>query len=215
MCSNCALRSGCCAPSRRLAIGLQAVAQFPEQPGHHLHTRLMALLRQCRYEVALAARRPPQRRLGIAPRRGFDQRLQVRQQGRILRPARDPGGPRHQRNSTVALRHRFARHEQAPRPLVQQRPHSSVALGNLDQCRWLMHRQRRILPRSECTAFFAASPNEAPFFAYIQLGGLAGQPGTCQALGLSAKAASIAWLRLRNRRRRRVRRPVRRAPHRA
>jgi hypothetical protein len=67
------------------AIGLQAVAQVVlEQPRHHLHARLMPVPAQRGDEVALAPGRPQQWRFGITTRRGFDERLHIRQQGRIL-----------------------------------------------------------------------------------------------------------------------------------
>ena len=79
------------------------------QPGDHLHAGLMTLLFERRHEVALAARRPQQRGLWIAARRGLDQGFQIGQQlriffSRLLAPAARPSiTTRRQRLRTPAL----------------------------------------------------------------------------------------------------------------
>ena len=76
-----------------LAVRLQAVPQFLQQPRHHLHARGVSLLRERGDEVALTPRGPQQRRLRIAARRRLDERLQIAEQRRIFLRRLLPPGP--------------------------------------------------------------------------------------------------------------------------
>jgi hypothetical protein len=71
-------------PFETLAIGLQAVAELLEQLRHDRRACLVPLFSQRDDKVPLAARGPQEGRLGVAARRRFDQRLEVRQQRGIL-----------------------------------------------------------------------------------------------------------------------------------
>ena len=76
----------------RLAVGLQAVAHVVEQLRHGLVADPVATPSELGREVADAPGRPAQGGLGIAPRGGLDERLQVRAQGRVaLLDGRSPG----------------------------------------------------------------------------------------------------------------------------
>ncbi len=87
-------------PFDRLPVGLQAVAQLVEQLRHHPMAGAVPLPGQFRGQPADALARPAQGRLRIPARGRLDQRLQVRDQRRILldRPlapaarAADPAG---------------------------------------------------------------------------------------------------------------------------
>ncbi len=79
MCSNCALRSGCCLPFDGLVRRLQAVAVLAQQLGHGLVADPDAVLReQLRGQRVRALARPPQRRLRVAARDRIDELLQRR-----------------------------------------------------------------------------------------------------------------------------------------
>src|SRR6516165_4132880 len=68
-----------------LAVALQAVARRVEQLGHQGAARLVPLLLQCLGQMPHALAGPPQRRLGIAAARWFDQRIEIAKQGRVPR----------------------------------------------------------------------------------------------------------------------------------
>src|SRR5207244_11490814 len=68
-----------------LAVGLQAVARRIEQFGHQGEANLVALRLQRLRQPAYALAGPPQRRSRIPAGRWFDQRLEIRQQGRVPR----------------------------------------------------------------------------------------------------------------------------------
>src|SRR5437667_9162930 len=104
------------------AVGLQAVARRIEQFGHQGAAHLVALRLQRLRQPAHAPAGPPQRRFRIPAGRWFDQRLEIRQQGRVprfregrllqiagLRPA--PGRPTRADGSSCANSFR-------PRPIV-------------------------------------------------------------------------------------------------
>src|SRR5437667_12338616 len=67
------------------AVGLQAVARRIEQFGHQGAAHLVALRLQRLRQPAHAPAGPPQRRFRIPAGRWFDQRLEIRQQGRVPR----------------------------------------------------------------------------------------------------------------------------------
>ena len=68
-----------------LAVALQAVARPVEQFGHKGAAHPVALLLQRRGQMPHALAGPPQRRLRIPTCRRFNQRLKIRQQGRLPR----------------------------------------------------------------------------------------------------------------------------------
>ncbi len=68
-----------------LAVGLQAVARRIEQCGHQGAAHLVALRLQRLRQPSHALAGPPQRRLRIPACRWFDQRLEIREQGRVPR----------------------------------------------------------------------------------------------------------------------------------
>src|SRR5713226_5217324 len=68
-----------------LAVGLQAVARRIEQFGHQGAAHLVALRLQRLRQPSHALAGPPQRRLRIPACRWFDQRLEIREQGRVPR----------------------------------------------------------------------------------------------------------------------------------
>src|SRR5436190_1608348 len=97
-----------------LAVGLQAVARRIEQFGHQgaAHFVALRLQRLCQPSHALAG--PPQRRFRIPAGRWFDQRLEIREQGRVLanrRLAPRPRPPNRADGSSCANSFR-------PRPIV-------------------------------------------------------------------------------------------------
>src|SRR5437870_9085966 len=104
------------------AVGLQAVARRIEQSGHQGAAHLVALRLQRLRQPTHAPAGPPPRRFRIPAGRWFDQRLEIRQQGRVprfregrllqiagLRPA--PGRPTRADGSSCANSFR-------PRPIV-------------------------------------------------------------------------------------------------
>ena len=77
-----------------LTVALQAVARRVEQFGNQGAADLVALLLQLSGEASHALAGPPQRRLRIPPRRRFDQRLEMRNQCRVLEDRRLASRPR-------------------------------------------------------------------------------------------------------------------------
>src|SRR5205807_3720186 len=77
-----------------LAVGLQAVARRIEQFGHQGAAHLVALRLQRLRQPAYALAGPPQRRFRIPAGRWFDQRLEIREQGRVLANRRLAPRPR-------------------------------------------------------------------------------------------------------------------------
>src|SRR5262250_3760577 len=67
-----------------LAVSLQAVTRRIEQFTHQSAAHLVALLLQRFGQSSHAFAGPPQRRFRIPPRRRFDQRLEIRDQCRVL-----------------------------------------------------------------------------------------------------------------------------------
>src|SRR6202034_398684 len=68
----------------RLPVGLQTVAQFMQQIGHNLMADLMLHSFQFRGQLTHALAGPTERRLRIPARGGFQERLQIGLQRRIL-----------------------------------------------------------------------------------------------------------------------------------
>ena len=67
-----------------LPVGLQAVAQFMEQFGHHAMTGLMALPLQLLGQPPHTLAGPPQRRLRVSSSGRFHQPLQILTEARVL-----------------------------------------------------------------------------------------------------------------------------------
>src|SRR6201997_1447424 len=76
------------------AVGLQAVARGIEQFGHQGAAHFVALRLQRLRQPSHAPAGPPQRRLRITAGRRFDQRLEIREQGRVLANRRLAPRPR-------------------------------------------------------------------------------------------------------------------------
>ena len=133
-----------------LAVALQAVTCRIEQFGHQSAAHPVALLLQRRGQSAHALAGPPQRRLRIAPRRRFDQRLEIRDQCRVLDDRRlasrsRPPNPlrrfvlrqflqtppdrarrharchRHRGNAAISRSKRLGRRDQTTAPFVEKR----------------------------------------------------------------------------------------------
>jgi hypothetical protein len=75
---------GVTGPIQRLAVGLQAVPQVAQQPGHHTLAGAVPHPNQLRGQPAQALAGPTQRGLRVAPGYGLYQPLQVPQQGRVF-----------------------------------------------------------------------------------------------------------------------------------
>jgi hypothetical protein len=69
----------------RLAVRLQAIAHVAQKLADDRRGDLVALGGQRVYQITQTARCPQQRLHRIAPRRGFDQPLEIGHEGRILR----------------------------------------------------------------------------------------------------------------------------------
>ena len=83
MCSNWASRSGWSLAFLGLAVGLEAVPQFDEQPAHGLMAQVMPQVNRRVGQVPRALARPQQRRHGIAAGGRVDESLEVLNQGSI------------------------------------------------------------------------------------------------------------------------------------
>jgi hypothetical protein len=68
-----------------LAVRLQAIAGAAQKVADNRRADLVPLVRQFVREITQAAGRPQQRLHRIAPRRGFDEVLEIGDKGRILR----------------------------------------------------------------------------------------------------------------------------------
>jgi hypothetical protein len=83
---------GMVGPLEDLAVGLQAVAHLVQELRHGLVTDRMPPAFEFGGKPADALGRPAQRRLGVAPGRGFDERFQVGPQGRVTVRCPGPAG---------------------------------------------------------------------------------------------------------------------------
>src|SRR5271168_3803508 len=133
-----------------LAVSLQAVTRRIEQFGHQGAAHLVALLLQRFGQSSHAFAGPPQRRFRIPPHRRFDQRLEIRDQCRVLdnrwlasrpqppnslrwfvlrqflqtppdRARRHAGCHRHRGNATITRSKRLRRRDQTTAPFVEKR----------------------------------------------------------------------------------------------
>ena len=134
-----------------LTVSLQAVTRRIEQFGHQGAAHLVALRLQRLRQPAHAPAGPPQRRFRIPAGRWFDQRLEIRDQCRVLDNRRFASGPRppnslrwfvlrqfrqtppdrarrhagcrrHRGNAPITRSKRFRRRDQTTAPLVEKRP---------------------------------------------------------------------------------------------
>jgi hypothetical protein len=132
------------------AVSLQAVTRRIEQFTHQSAAHLVALLLQRFGQSSHAFAGPPQRRFRIPPGRRFDQRLEIRNQCRILdnrqlasrprppnplrwfvvrqflqppsdRARRHAGCHRHRGNATITRSERLRRRDQTTAPFVEKR----------------------------------------------------------------------------------------------
>src|SRR5208282_3151200 len=142
-----------------LAVGLQAVARRIEQFGHQGAAHLVALRLQRLRQPPHALAGPPQRRFRIPACRWFDQRLEIREQGRVLenrrlaprprppnplrrlilrqfpqtapdRARRHAGCRRHRGNATISRSKRLGRRDQTTTPLIKKRRHRGKPLSD-------------------------------------------------------------------------------------
>src|SRR5712671_1498742 len=140
-----------------LAVSLQAVTRRIEQFTHQGAAHLVALLLQRFGQSSHAFAGPPQRRFRIPPRRRFDQRLEIRDQCRVLdnrwlaprprppnplrwfvlrqflqppsdRARRHAGCHRHRGNATITCSKRLRRRDQTTAPFVEKRRYSGKPL---------------------------------------------------------------------------------------
>src|ERR1700757_4433696 len=95
------------------AVGLQAVARGIEQFGHQGAAHFVALRLQRLRQPSHAPAGPPQRRLRITAGRRFDQRLEIREQGRVLANRRLAPPPPRTRADGSSCPNSFR-----PRPIV-------------------------------------------------------------------------------------------------
>src|SRR5689334_24040492 len=142
-----------------LAVSLQAVTRRIEQFGHQGAAYLVALLLQRFGQSSHAFAGPPQRRFRIPPRRRFDQRLEIRDQCRVLddrwlasrprppnplrwvvlrqflqtpsdRAQRHAGCHRHRGNAAITCRKRLRRRDQTTAAFVEKRCYCGKPLSN-------------------------------------------------------------------------------------
>src|SRR5206468_6844916 len=142
-----------------LAVGLQAVARRIEQFGHQGAAHLVALRLQRLRQPSHALAGPPQRRFRIPAGRWFDQRLEIREQGRVLanrrlaprprppnprgwlilrqflqtapdRARRHAGRHRHRGNATISRGKCLRRRDQTTAPFIKKRRHRQKPLSN-------------------------------------------------------------------------------------
>src|SRR5215470_10307543 len=140
-----------------LAVSLQTVTRRIEQFGHQGAAHLVALLLQRFGQSSHAFAGPPQRRFRIPPRRRFDQRLEIRDQCRVLdnrrlasrprppnplrwfvlrqflqtppdRARRHAGCHRHRGNATITRSKCLRRCDQTTAPFVEKRCYRGKAL---------------------------------------------------------------------------------------
>src|SRR4051812_27195841 len=142
-----------------LAVSLQAVTRRIEQFTHQGAAHLVALLLQRFGQSSHAFAGPPQRRFRIAPRRRFDQRLEIRDQCRVLddrwlasrprppnplrwfalphslqpppdRPQPQAGCPPPRGNAAITCRKRLRRRDQTTAAFVEKRCYCGKPLSN-------------------------------------------------------------------------------------
>src|SRR6516165_552342 len=142
-----------------LAVALQTVTRLIEQVGDQSATDLVTLRLQRLRQPAHALAGPPQRRLGITACRRLDQRLEIREQRRILgdrslapssrspnslaglvlrqflqappdRARRNPGRRRHRRDPPITRRERLGRCNQTTAPFIEKRGHCRKPLSD-------------------------------------------------------------------------------------
>jgi hypothetical protein len=142
-----------------LAVALQTVTRLIEQVGDQGATDLVTLRLQRLRQAAHALAGPPQPRLRITADRRLDQRLEIREQRRVLgdrslasssrspnslgglvlrqflqtppdRARRNPGRHRHCRDPPVTRGERLGRCDQTTTPFIEKRGHRRKPLSD-------------------------------------------------------------------------------------
>ena len=142
-----------------LAVGLQAVTRRIEQFGHQGAAHLVALHLQRLRQPSHALAGPPQRRFRIPACRWFDQRLEIREQRRVLanrwlaprprppnprrrlilrqflqtppdRARRHAGRHRHRGNATISRGKRLCRRDETTAPFIEKGRHRQKPLSD-------------------------------------------------------------------------------------
>jgi hypothetical protein len=167
-----------------LDVGLQAVAQQPQQLGDRREMHAVALLAQRRGEMPHAPRRPDQQRLRIAAAASFDQPLEILQQRRVDIGQRvaSASTPTHAaRLQTLARlklgdpltdrRHRDPRRSRrrsnpaaASRARLTGRPQPPLTLIELARQRPELHADRDLI--NHAPSFDTENPTPATLFIY-------------------------------------------------
>ena len=137
-----------------LSVALQAVVPGAQQLADHRVADLVAQFPQRRREPPQALRRPPQRPLGIAPRRRLDDPLEIGNQAGIARrhrlaPAAHPAHPLAQHHAIVEIvqpaADRAARNPGDPRHRGQPAPARGPHLARRKQTTLTLIKMRRQL----------------------------------------------------------------------